>query len=222
MNCTQTLSEEPAVSHPSLAYVLDDIEPSLPESLFGEECRRQMRRVADSLPMRLSSFWGFECRLGEPEPCSDILFEIDKDAPGAALLEGRLPSAIDGLCASHPAWGKFRSYACDWTTPGHPWNRDIRNIWLEMDLASSDAESVLRRPNIFFGPTVKISNERIFSLTSELMPMFERPASQARAMRKFFDSLPGDAWVFQIGFMLARPDDDGMRLCVGKVAPEEI
>ncbi|MDR1885702.1 MAG: hypothetical protein LBQ56_05455 [Synergistaceae bacterium] len=222
MSCTPSLSEEPAVSHLSLGGVLSDIEPYLPESLFGEECRRQMRRVADSLPVRLSSFWGFECRLGEPELSSDILFEIKKETSGPDLLAGEPPSDLDGLCASHPAWGKFRSLARDWATPGHPWNRDIRNLWLEMDLARSDAESVLRRPNIFFGPTVNTPNERICSLISELMPLFERPASQARAMREFFDCMPGKAGIFQIGFMLDRPDDDGMRLCVDKVEPEEI
>ncbi|MDR1884958.1 MAG: hypothetical protein LBQ56_01695 [Synergistaceae bacterium] len=222
MNCTPSSAEEPAVSHTSLGDVLSDIEPSLPESLFGEECRSQMRRVAERLPMQLSSFWGFECRLGEPEPSSDILFEIKKGAPGPDLLAGRLPSTLDELCGAYPAWGKFRSFAHDWTTPGHPWNRDIRNLWLEMDLAGSDAESVLRRPNIFFGPEVKTSNERVFSLIGELMLMFERPASQALALRDFFDCLPGDAGIFQIGFMLDRPDDDGMRLCVDKVEPEKI
>jgi hypothetical protein len=209
---------EPAAES-SLGDVFAGVEASLPESLFGEECRRQMRRVAARLPMRLSSFWGFECRLGEPEPLSDILFEIKKEGFGPALLAGgknQNPSAIDELCEAYPVWQKFRALARNWTDPDHPWNRDIRNLWLEMDLAGADAESVLRQPNIFFGPEEKTSNERIFESIGELMLLFERPPSQARALREFFDTLPDEARIFQVGFMLDRVDDAGIRLCVDK------
>jgi hypothetical protein len=212
--------DTPKHTYEHLADVWGDIEPSLPESLFGEECRRQMRRVTERLPTRLSNFWGFECRLGEPEPFSDILFEIRKETPGPALLAGAHPSAIDDLCEAYPLWKKFRALARNWTNPGHVWNRDIHNLWLEMDLAGADAERVLRRPNIFFGPEPKTSSERVFELIGELMPVFERPSSQTRALREFFDCLPRGARVFQIGFMLDRADDAGIRLCVDKMAPE--
>jgi hypothetical protein len=203
----------------SLARVFDVIEPSLPESLFGDECRREMRLVADRLPMHLSNFWGFECRLGEPEPVSDILFEIKKET--SALLAGESPSSLDGLCEAYPAWKKFRAFAGRWTDPGHPWNDDIRNLWLEMDLAGADAEGVLRRPNIFFGPYDKTPKERVLSLIEELMLMFERPAC---SLREFFDCLPEESKIFQIGFMLSRADDAGLRLCVDKteLEPEKI
>jgi hypothetical protein len=205
----------------SLASVLDGIGPSLPESLFGDECRREMRLVADRLPVRLSDFWGFECRLGDPEPFSDILFEIKKETPGPDLLAGKSPSSLDGLCEAYPAWKKFRAFAGRWTDRGHPWSGDIRNLWLEMDLAGADAEGVLRRPNIFFGPYEKTSRERIFSLIEELMLMFERPAC---ALREFFDRMPDEAKIFQIGFMLSRADDTGLRLCVDKTGrdPEKM
>jgi hypothetical protein len=211
-----------SISSFPLADVLADVEPSLPESLFGEDCRRQMRRVAERLPMRLSSFWGFECRLGDVEPSADILFEIRKEASGPALLAGESPSIIDGLCEAYPAWKTFRALAKDWTNPGHAWNRDIRNFWLEMDLVGADAESVMRQPNIFFGPEQKTSNERVFGLIEKFMRLFKRPASQACALLEFFDCLPEGARIFQVGFMLGRADDAGIRLCVDKVPPEEI
>lgn len=205
----------------SLAGVLDGIEPSLPESLFGAECRRQMRRVAERLPMRLSSFWGFECRLGEPEPLSDILFQIANTSPGPGLLAGGSASSLDGLCEAYPAWRKFRSFARDWANPEHPWNLGIRNVWLEMDLAGADAEEVLRQPNIFFGPKTKTPKEKILPLIEELLLLFERPAAGAAgALREFLGALPEGAEVFQIGLMLARPDDAGIRLCVNEMAPE--
>ena len=206
-----------------LADVLSGIEPSLPESLFGEECRAQMRLVAARLPMRLSSFWGFECRLGEPEPLSDILFEIKKESFGLELLAGNDAknfSALDELCGAYPAWEKFRALAKKWIDPAHPWNRDIRNLWLEMDLAGADAERVLRRPNIFFGPNVEISSERIVELIGELASLFERPASQTCALREFAAGLPDEAKIFQVGFMLDRADDAGIRLCVNKTPTE--
>jgi hypothetical protein len=210
----------PDVSCSTLGDVLSGLEPSLPESLFGEECRKQMRLVTTRLPTRLSSFWGFECRLGEPEPFSDILFEIKKGNSGPALLVGERPSSLDELCEAHPTWEKFRSFARNWINPEHPWSRDVRNLWLEMDLAGADAESVLRRPNVFFGPKLGTSNERVFSLIVELMSMFERPISQAQALRDFLDTLPEKAKVFQIGFMLTRADDMGMRLCVDNTPTE--
>ena len=220
MNCTQSheADKNPAVPHSSLADVLSGIEPSLPESLFGEECRRQMRRVAQRLPMQLSSFWGFECRLGEPEPLSDILFEVKKGTVGPACLAGEDSSILDELWEAYPTWKTFRSFARNWINPEHPWNRDIRNLWLEMDLAGSDAEKVLRRPNIFFGPDEKISNERIFELIGELEPVFQRP--RMRALREFIDCLPEGSRIFQIGFMLDRVDDAGIRLCVDKTGTD--
>ncbi|MDR3353955.1 MAG: hypothetical protein LBO21_02820 [Synergistaceae bacterium] len=217
MSSTPNRAEVQAKTDLSLASVFDGIEPSLPESLFGEESRREMRIVADSLPMRLSSFWGFECRLGEPEPISDILFEIKKETSGPAILAGDIPSSLDGLCEAYPAWERFRALARLWKDPGHPWNDEIRNLWLEMDLAGSDAEAVLRRPNIFFGPYEKTPQERVFSLIEELMVMFERPAC---ALQEFSDCLPEGARVFQIGFMLSRPDDAGLRMCVDKTSEE--
>ena len=222
MSCTPNQTEGPANPHPSLAGVLSGIEPSLPESLFGEECRRQMRLVAARLPMRLSSFWGFECRLGEPEPLSDILFEIEKEGFGPELLAGKSPSPLDGLCGAYPAWGKFRTLAQKWIDPAHPWNRDIHNLWLEMDLASAYAESVLQKPSVFFGLEPKTSNERIFEMIEALSLLFGRPDGPTRALGEFFACLPEGALVFPIGFMLGREDDAGIRLCVGKTAPEEI
>jgi hypothetical protein len=122
MNCTQSHEADkgPAVPHSSLADVLSGIEPSLPESLFGEECRRQMRRVAQRLPMQLSSFWGFECRLGEPEPLSDILFEVKKGTFGPAFLAGEDSSILDELWEAYPVWKTFRSFARNWINPEHP------------------------------------------------------------------------------------------------------
>jgi hypothetical protein len=224
MDCTPNYADDtgksPDVPYSTLACVLDGVEPSLPESLFGEECRRQMHLVASRLPTRLSSFWGFECRLGEPEPSSDILFEIKKEALGPALLAGGQPSILDDLCEAYPVWEKFRSFARDWANPEHARNRDVHNLWLEMDLAGADAESVLRQPYIFFGPEQKTSNGSVFSLICELASLFERPVSGARALREFFDVMPEGARIFQIGFMLAREDDAGIRLCVDKMPPE--
>jgi hypothetical protein len=222
VNCTTNRAEKPVTSHATLGGVLSGIEPSLPESLFGEECRAQMRRVADRLPTRLSSFWGFECRLGEPEPLSDILFEIKKEGFGPALLAGESPSALDELCETYPAWGKFRALAKKWIDPSHYWRRDIRNLWLEMDLAGTgaDAEKVLRRPNIFFGPERETSNERTLEIIGELAALLERPAFRTPALRKFCDPLPEGAKIFQVGFMLDRPDDTGIRMCVDKTTTE--
>jgi hypothetical protein len=181
-----------------------------------------MCRVAERLPMRFSNFWGFECRLSDPEPSADILFEIKKEALGPAFLAGESPSLIDDLCEAYPAWKTFRALAKDWTNPGHAWNRDIRNLWLEMDLIGSDTESVMRRPNIFFGPEQKTSNARILGLIEGFMRVFERSASQACALLEFFDCLPEGARIFQVGFMLGRANDTGIRLCVNKVAQDQV
>jgi hypothetical protein len=51
--------------------------------------------------------------------------------------------------------------------------------------------------------------------------MFERSASQARALREFLARLPEGAKIFQVGFMLSRPDA-GIRLCVDKTPPEDV
>jgi hypothetical protein len=142
------------------------------------------------------------------------MFEIRKGDLGPVFLAGgeKNPSAIDELCEACLTWKKLRAFAQDWTNLTHPWNHDIRNLWLEMDWVGEDAEKVLLRPNIFFGFNLKSSYKRTLELIGELAPIFGYPVSQTYALREFFDCLPEGARVFQIGFMLNRADDAGIRL----------
>jgi hypothetical protein len=198
----------------------------LPKSLIGIEGYEPLSRVAARLPMELSSFWGFECRLGEPEPLADILFEIKKEALGLPFLAGLEPSSLDRFCETFPVWKRLRSLARNWSDSAHPWRRLIRNLWLEMDLAEAlkieapDAGAIdkaLHQPNLFFGPEQGTPRGELDNLIQEIMLLFERPPVQARKLREFLDGLPDGAEIFQVGFMLTREDDVGIRLCVDQV-----
>ncbi len=116
--------------------------------------------IAETIPFELSTFWGFECRLGESDAKVDILFEIRKQSRGRSILAGHIPSGLDEMCVQWPAWKSLRKFASLWADSAHEFSRVIRNIWLEFDAASAEnqvqLQKVLRQPCIFFGPDARI------------------------------------------------------------------
>ena len=199
---------------------LAQVAPHLPPALFGAETLGPMARVAESLPPGLSTFWGFECRLGESAARSDILFQIKRDGPGVTLLAGQAPSALDAL-SSQPVWRALRDFAAEWNEPGHELHRLVRNLWLEFDTAevtdSADLDHVIHQPNIFIGPDASATQAEVLRLMEAFCRRHGRILAALDALPAFLDALPDGAMVFQLGLMLTRPEEQGLRLCVNEV-----
>ena len=143
----------------TILSILEFVRESLPYSLIDKEGYARLAAVAERLPAEMTTFWGFECRLGQSDAKADILFQTINKSQGQRLLAGHTPSPLDIICDRWPAWRRLRTFAGLWSDPNHPLHAYIHNIWLEFDTASTSSVTqvtdVIAKPSIFFGPKAK-------------------------------------------------------------------
>lgn len=218
----------------SLEQTLRPLAPSMPAELVSSESLAEIGAIARMLPNTVTSFFGFECRLGELAPRADFLLSALPE-PGGAILAGT--SSMGGLPNDfyrHPVWSHLRDFCHKWTTPGSPLHDRIENIWLEFDVEGEPQPVPV--PSIFFGPMGGIgphlrddsnfpTDEDLYGwLTREgLASLLGRmvPPLVERGIFDCLNSLPAGARVFQVGAMLARPSD-AVRLCIANMSPHQI
>jgi hypothetical protein len=222
------LPKEPVC--PTLADVFAVCEAHLAPALLDPEGRRAVRHVAAAVPAVLSTFWGLEIRLGERQARADILWEVRRDTPGAALLAGQgtepeATAALDALVAASPVWRSLRRFASRWQNDTDP-ARAIGNIWLEADTATAETgaalEAQLHRPCLFWGadPNVADSSKELLSALPGLARDTFGLELDAARIAGPIRALPPDADIFQTGVMGGR-SGTVVRLCVRNiVAPD--
>ena len=210
-----------------MSVVLEQLKDDLPSALVDLDAYDRIAAVAAILPERLSTFWGLECHLGEPEAAADILFEIRNKSRGLAALAGYADSNLNELCTIHPAWKTLREFARHWTDKDHLFHSHIYNMWLEFDVARATTPRSLQhamlQPNFFFGPErTNATPEELVAIISEIMHLFGRSMPPLQQLRAFTSTLPVNARLFQIGLMLTRENDHGLRLCVNNLETNQI
>lgn len=223
---TKDTVETAPVSDRRMRATLDQISPALSSLLINEEGYARLVRVASLLPLEFSSFWGLECRLGQQEALADILFAVKKGGMGITFLAGTSPSSLDQPCHAWPSWRNLRALAQTWLDESHLLHRHVRNIWLEFDLAEAsspqDLDNAIRQPNIFFGTELSSTSLETLEVTREVMTLLGRSQPDPAILQWFMNTLPSGANLFQLGLMLTRVDDCGLRLCVDQVKPDDI
>ncbi|NCC36197.1 MAG: hypothetical protein EOM24_29925, partial [Chloroflexia bacterium] len=205
---------------------LERLKPRLLGTLMSSAGYARMIRVTSILPHEFSQFWGFECRLDESTTNADILFSIAKQSVGAHLLAGSCASSLDPLCHVWPVWRGLRTLARHWLSPGHHECHFIKNLWLEHDIAETEGDAELLRaihqPNVFFGPEVTAKADDICRVTRMLTRFFAHGCSNVSALGPFLATLPRGSRLFQVGLMLGRDADQGLRLCIHGVLTDEL
>ncbi len=136
----------------SFLRYLEILAPVFPKALISEKGFERIRRVARLLPIRLSSFFGFECRLGEERANADFLLHLTDEEAGGDVLSGaraerRLPSGI----LKNTCWKRLAAFAREWTTAGTELGRRADHVWLEFDTARAQAATGVPVPSFFFG-----------------------------------------------------------------------
>jgi hypothetical protein len=214
------------MANTSILSILELARPALPASLIDSLGYENVAAIAGQLPGQLTTFWGFECRLGETDARADILFENSKQSRGSQLLAGQISSSLDALCQAAPAWHNLRKFAALWINSDHLFQQYVKNIWLEFDTASaaspSQAAAIIHQPNIFFGLGSKLlPKEQLYKLIKNALAVFEHDIGDDHYLRAFVAALPEEAELFQIGIMMARKSA-ALRVCVQKINPAEI
>ncbi len=209
----------------SILSVLEHVRPSLPPGLIDEEGFQCLAGVAGRLPAELTTFWGFESRLGEARASADILFETRKQTRGQSLLAGQTPSSLDSLCNQSRVWRSLREFAGRWADPEHPFSTFIRNVWLEFDTAASfsnESGELVYRPCVFLGPDTKYyDSDQLPDHLVAALAVFGTEARSSRLLPSFMSSIPDGAALFQVGLMLSRVSS-GLRVCVKGLSADTI
>ena len=197
----------------------------LPSSILDESAFAQIALLYGKLPRELSTFWGFECRLGTAEARADILFEIRRSSAGHRLLARRSPSSIDHLCEISSIWAHLRGFSSDWDDVQHSVHGLIRSIWLEFDVSatttSAEVLQALETPCVFWGPDSDADPGASLSWIGEAMKAFTGSEPELDALRGIAASLPDPARIFQIGLMASR-SPPATRVCVHHIPCERL
>lgn len=215
----------------SLTDYIKLVEPYTSSALISPETWLKIKAVADFLPRNITSFFGFECPLTIAEPQSDFLICTDAEPSESKILaseNGELPLAL----ISAPIWEQINQFSKEWQNQVSILHQQVNNIWLEFDI--NDYHSDLPLPSCFFGaqslysrksPHVNIAENRYEWVTGKALPLLlndNLPESVAANFCHCLDFLPQEAYVFQIGLMLARKIKNQVRVCIRNISPGEI
>jgi hypothetical protein len=196
-----------------LANVLDlVVQPYVSPALIAPDNFTAIQTIARHLPSTLTTFFGFECRLGATAAPTDFLLSVTPPT-GRDVLAGQ-GAALPTSWLQHPVWQHLGTFARRWADPDAVLHRAVNNVWLEFDLADSPTD--LPVPSVFFGPQPLRAHAPHAWVGATAIPLLRGiplPAAMVRRFEHCCAALPGEAYVFQIGLMLAR-QVDVVRVCV--------
>jgi hypothetical protein len=211
----------------SFTDYLKIVKPDVAPQLISPDNWDNINNLAQVLPRAIASFFGFECHLGVKEAHADLLICADAAEAGRKILASDNYSiTLPSFLMEHPVWRNIRDFSINWNTDTSPMYEKVRNVWLEFDI--NGIPNTIPVPSCFFGP------EPIYSAKSDNLHSYEWVARALKLLTgrilsdkvkhqlfNCFDLLPKEAYVFQIGVMLARKSDL-VRICIRNISPEEI
>ncbi len=199
------------------------VTPYISEDLISKDQMEKIGKVARHFPSQLSSFFGFECKLGETEPKADFLFCITQANDERRILSNNHPKApFPESFAEEEVWQRINRFAQAWNSPGSPLYYQANKIWFEFDMDEIDIEKPV--PSFFFGPQNINSREDVKNVCSAAFePLLGNKLDIAiqKSLWHCIDTLPEHARIFQVGTMLSR-NTTAIRICINKTKPADI
>jgi hypothetical protein len=211
-----------------LNVYLELIKPYIPSQLISSDNWSNISEIARILPSAITSFFGFECRLGVEEAHADFLICADAAEAGRKILAGNNYSIeLPDFLMAHPVWSNIHNLGTAWDTDTSPLYDKVRDVWLEFDIEGPPANIPI--PSCFFGPEPIYSTKSVnpqphqWVTQTALKLLLNRclPSQIESQLFNCFDLLPREAYVFQIGVMLARKSDL-VRICIRNISSEQI
>lgn len=218
--------ETPGLRDFRVADYVEAIAPQIPTTLIALAAQHDITRLAAQLPGAITSFFGFECPLGSATATADFLLCSTREEAHARVLAGAhcgvdLPAEL----LTFPAWQRIRAFCQAWERSTSPLRDTIMNTWLEFDIAS--ARQAIDSPSLFFGTHPPAPSEgrgaRLALIRRALAELEPEAVHGARdtALQHCIESLPGDAYAFQVGAMWSRATG-AVRICLRGIAPAAI
>jgi hypothetical protein len=208
---------------------LRTVQPYL-SHLVSQENFKDILSLSRYFPGNMTSFLGFECRLGEPETRADWAFAIsgvggDRRVFAHLLQSGFFPDYL----LEQPEWNSIARFAHLWVDKESMVNAKVKCFWLEFDMPSSRS-SELPIPRVFFGPSLvptgTSSNDasQYQWLTDLALPALKgQPLTETMEgnIQECIHQLPANAMLFQVGTTLS-PSPTDVRLYINRLAPSQI
>lgn len=210
----------------SLANYIDLLRPSLSQQLISDEQLSYIRAIAEVLPSAMTYFFGLECPLSIPDARGDFLVCTTPEDSGFQILGDRhanlyLPDSLK----AHPVWRQVQNFSHVWCEEGSALHEKVKNFWLEFDV--DGMPDPIPVPSCFFGPGAVYPEPESTAyhwITRQGLQLLRNQDISTEIEHKLFqclDQLPHNAYVFQIGTMLARKAD-AVRVCIRDIAPDQV
>jgi len=205
------------------------IESRIPKELISSQCFEEIKNLSGNFSGNLTSFFGFECRLGESEARADWAFAVsgmgkDRHVLAGLLQNGDLPRQF----LQQPEWRHVNDFAAEWANLNSILYKRIKCVWLEFDISTSMPEIPI--PCVFFGPAKPpegISPDDTSQygwLTKNALPLLKGRSLSKMVERKLLNCIrhiPKNASLFQVGIVLSR-SKNGVRLYINRLYPQQI
>ncbi|MEM6321608.1 MAG: hypothetical protein AAF960_28370 [Bacteroidota bacterium] len=205
------------------------VSPYVPAGIVDDSQFGQIIDRLEGLPEKLTSFFGFECPLHTNQPVADFLLCVFADEYGRDILSGK--TGTDNIPAdwlSDEVWRKVHRFAQAWNTPTNELFYKADNIWLEFDIIDQEGQKI-PQPSFFFAPYHQqekkflkgAESQAIVRQGLQLVRGKSYSAATSNNIDLLYKHLPKEAYVFQVGSMLARKEDT-YRICIRDITIESI
>jgi hypothetical protein len=218
----------PSLKNLTPAQYLTSLEPFLPKGLIAAQNYTEIRKLASYFTPGVTSFFGFETRLGTPDACADYLFAVSSKKEEREALVNFLQNENEATqLLQRQEWRHIRDFAITWADPASELYTNVLGLWLEFDTANSSHDTPV--PCVFIHTIplrmTSIEEERRYDwiFNTALPLLLGHPLSSLLHQRllKALSQIPDGASVMDIGFMLSRTTT-GARLVFRHLHPTQI
>lgn len=196
--------------------------------LMGIAGLERLSDLCDHFPFDTAMDFGFETRLGKPDPSCDFFMQVKRGSAGHTLLAGQSNRArLSPELLNNSAWRNLEKWLSAWSNPQSDFARSISQIWLEFDDGADLFDPV---PSIFvqwmpLNGDEKSESARSFTKRlneiSLLLTGYRFPDSTLATIGRCILNLPPEALIALSGFMLSRKTE-AVRLIVSKIPIQQI
>lgn len=209
-------------------HYLSSVESHIAEEFISKQNYEEMKTLASSFTGCITSFFGFETRLNNPDASSDYLFAVssqgkERETLANQFLTGKLPQSF----YSTNEWKNIGKFVTTWADPSSALYNKVLGLWFEFDMV--DHSEKVPIPCVFLHtiPIQPNNSDSIQScnwLTSFALPLLtgqKLPEVVEQRVQDAIRKLPEGVSVFQVGVMLSRATS-GIRLVLNKIQPGQI
>jgi hypothetical protein len=219
---------KPSLKNLNAVQYLSSVEGFVPKNLISAQNYSEMKNLASHFTGGITSFFGFESRLGSSDARADYLFAVssrkgEREALAALIKNKQLPEEF----LSKPEWQKASQFVLEWANPLSILYNNVLGLWFEFDMAENSTETPVPCIFIHAKPLRMDTAEDIQKsswLTKTAIPMLTGYSLSEKLEQRFIQciqQLPKKAHLFNIGVMLSRATSR-LRLVIIRMTPQEI